>query len=256
MTGLAWKRVASGQVGPGQGDCGDCWRPKRVWAMILGLGLSPVSSLNDVHVYALLCCVAGNARTPRHLKRRRQQRQPATKRNPTSHCGRRRWPGAAGWWSRFTLENCDFTCDCAGRICIATSLNVSGVEESPFRHWYFEKHSGDDVHDLITVTMMKNRIQVILVLLVDLLTDIGLLLSVNSGIIPILIWILKSIFLALVYLIVILSLCFAYAHIILALIFVPIFAMEIYFLFIVSLHLVELGLSSDVNDESPDETAV
>jgi len=32
--------------------------------------------------------------------------------------------------------------------------------------------------------------------------------------------------------------------------------MEIYFLFIVSLHLVELGLSSDVNDESPDETAV
>lgn len=56
MTGLAWKRVASGQVGPGQGDCGDCWRPKRVWAMILGLGLSPVSSLNDVHVYALLCC--------------------------------------------------------------------------------------------------------------------------------------------------------------------------------------------------------
>lgn len=100
MTGLAWKRVASGQVGLGEGDCGDCWRPKRVWAMILGLGLSPVSSLNDVHVYALLCCVAGNARTPRHLKRRRQQRQPATKRNPTSHCGRRRWPGAAGWWSR------------------------------------------------------------------------------------------------------------------------------------------------------------
>ncbi|EDX06932.1 GD10967 [Drosophila simulans] len=49
----------------------------------------------------------------------------------------------------------------------------------PIRHWYFEKHSGDDVHDLVTVTMMKNRIQVILVLLVDLLTDIGLLLSVN-----------------------------------------------------------------------------
>ncbi|XP_033156523.1 uncharacterized protein LOC117138501 isoform X2 [Drosophila mauritiana] len=49
-----------------------------------------------------------------------------------------------------------------------------------FRQWYFEKHSGDDVHDLVTVTMMKNRIQVILVLLVDLLTDIGLLLSVNQ----------------------------------------------------------------------------
>ncbi|KMY93510.1 uncharacterized protein LOC6734324 isoform X1 [Drosophila simulans] len=125
-----------------------------------------------------------------------------------------------------------------------------------FRHWYFEKHSGDDVHDLVTVTMMKNRIQVILVLLVDLLTDIGLLLSVNSSRIPILIWILKTIFLALVYLIVILSLSFAYSHLVLALIFIPILAMEIYFLLIVALHFVELGLPSDVNDESPDETAV
>jgi len=53
------------------------------------------------------------------------------------------------------------------------------INFSSVRHWYFEKHSGDDVHDLITVTMMKNRIQVILILLVDLLTDIGLLLSVN-----------------------------------------------------------------------------
>ncbi|KQS62734.1 uncharacterized protein LOC26526328 [Drosophila erecta] len=125
-----------------------------------------------------------------------------------------------------------------------------------FRHWYSKKHSGDDVHDLITVTMMKNRIQVVLVLGVDLLTDIGLLMSVNSGLILILIWLLKSVFLVLVYLIVILSLIFAYDHLTLALAFILIWAMQIYFLLIVGLHLVELHQNGDSNDESPDETAV
>ncbi|KRJ99323.1 uncharacterized protein LOC26536141 [Drosophila yakuba] len=126
-----------------------------------------------------------------------------------------------------------------------------------FRHWYFEDRSGDEVHDLITVTMMKNRIQVLLVLGIDLLTDIGLLMSVNSGVITIGIWLLKAIIFILVYLVVILSLVFAYSdHITLALVFIPILVMEIYFLLIVGLHLVNLREPRDTNEESPDETVV
>ncbi|XP_043642797.1 uncharacterized protein LOC122612943 [Drosophila teissieri] len=125
-----------------------------------------------------------------------------------------------------------------------------------FRHWY-EDRSGDEVHDLVTVTMMKNRIQVLLVLVIDLLIDIGLLMSVNSGLITVVIWLLKSIIFILVYLVVILALVFAYSdHITLALVFIPILVMEIYFLLIVGLHLVNLREPSDTNEESPDETVV
>jgi len=47
-------------------------------------------------------------------------------------------------------------------------------------HWYYaDSQSGDAIHELITDTMMKNRVQATLILVVDLLTDIALLLSVK-----------------------------------------------------------------------------
>ncbi|XP_016943149.2 uncharacterized protein [Drosophila suzukii] len=126
-----------------------------------------------------------------------------------------------------------------------------------FMHWYYaDSQSGDAIHELITDTMMKNRVQATLILVVDLLTDIALLLSVKSGLITVAMWLGKSIFMAIVYLIVILALIFAYDHTVLSLIFMPILAIEVYFLLIVAMHFVQLRRSSDLNDENPNESAV
>ncbi|XP_017001032.3 uncharacterized protein [Drosophila takahashii] len=125
------------------------------------------------------------------------------------------------------------------------------------RQWYSAgNQKGDTVHGLITDTMMKNRIQAMSVLVLDLLTDIGLLMSVNSGLISVTIWLVKSIFMAVVYLVVILALVFAYDRTWLALTFMAILAIELYFLVIVAMHFVQLRRSSDLNDENPNETAV